>query len=191
MQRLAATAQTSPFDNPTWSDVAVITPDQYAAAYEDGLKKTTRLLIARGSSPDRAEEAAQAAWAKGWERRGQLREKANVVCWINTIALNLYRSEFRRRDTGELPADVALGPATGPATIDLQKLLARCNPDDRDLLNKHYGAGFTSSEIARHMKLAPVTVRVRLMRLRRRLLLTAAAGLSAATPRPARALQPG
>jgi DNA-directed RNA polymerase specialized sigma24 family protein len=44
-----------------------------------------------------AEEVAQAAWAKGWERLSQLRNESFVVIWVNTIALNVYRSGLRRK----------------------------------------------------------------------------------------------
>jgi RNA polymerase sigma factor (sigma-70 family) len=48
-------------------------------------------------------------------------------------------------------------------------MLEKCSPTDRALLRKHYLAGFTSSEIAQHLNCSAVTVRVRLLRLRRRM----------------------
>jgi DNA-directed RNA polymerase specialized sigma24 family protein len=73
-----------------------------------GYIRTTRLLVSQGMSWDGAQEMAQAAWVRGWERRGQLRETIMVTTWINTIALNMYRSDLRRelllREVPEVPA---------------------------------------------------------------------------------------
>src|ERR1700730_1978979 len=70
--------------------------EEYGCAYQIGLDRTVRLLIARGISWDCAQETAQAAWARGWEKRDQLRDSKMVMTWVNTIALNMYRSSLRR-----------------------------------------------------------------------------------------------
>ena len=73
-----------------------MTIEEYGSAYKNGYARTTRLLVTRGLSWDDAQETAQAAWVKGWEKRGQLRDSTTVLKWINTIALNMYRSSLRR-----------------------------------------------------------------------------------------------
>jgi RNA polymerase sigma-70 factor (ECF subfamily) len=146
-----------------------ITSEQYAAAFAAGNTRTSCFLLSRGCSPALAEELSQAAWTRGWEHRAQLRDRSKVLPWVNSIALNLLRSEFRRREVAELTPDVPVKPQTGPREIDLKRMLEKCSPTDRALLRKHYLAGFTSSEIAQHLNCSAVTVRVRLLRLRRRM----------------------
>src|SRR4051812_44604678 len=68
-----------------------MTRSEYGSAYEHGFCPTVRFLVARGVPPDMAEEIAQAAWTRGWERIAQLRDQDIVRTWVNTIALNMYR----------------------------------------------------------------------------------------------------
>ncbi len=45
-----------------------MTREEYGAAYKKGYNLTVRFLVSRGLSYDSAQETAQAAWVKGWER---------------------------------------------------------------------------------------------------------------------------
>ena len=146
-----------------------LTQEQYAAGYSRGFTLTKRFLGARGVGPDTAEEAAQAAWSRAWERRAQLRDPKRLQTWVNTIALNLFRNGCRQRETSELPLDIAVRPLTSPRAIDLLRVLEKCKPEDREMLHKHYLAGYTSRELAAQGKGTASGVRVRLLRLRRRL----------------------
>jgi hypothetical protein len=47
-----------------------MTREEYGTAYQKGYNLTVRFLVSRGLSYDSAQETAQAAWAKGWERLG-------------------------------------------------------------------------------------------------------------------------
>jgi DNA-directed RNA polymerase specialized sigma24 family protein len=69
---------------------------------------TVRFLESRGSARDSAEEIAQAAWVRGWERIEQLRDVAMVFTWVNTIALNIFRSDCRRPPFPRILFDVPL-----------------------------------------------------------------------------------
>ena len=146
-----------------------VTQAQYAIAYNSGYPKTTRFMLSRGISREASEDLAQAAWAKGWEYREQIRDTQKFDSWVNTIALNLLRGSFRQRKSAELPTDIAVSPRTSPQTIDGQRLIASCSPTDRKLIEGHYMAGYTSAELGRQFGCTAVAVRVRLLRLRRRL----------------------
>ena len=151
------------------ADGDAITSEQYAAAFAAGCARTTRFLISRGCSPALAEEMSQAAWAKGWEHHSKLREPEKVLNWVNSIAFNLFRGEFRRREVAAPAVDVPITPQTGPGVIDAQRILEHSSPSESALLRKHYFDGYTSTEIAQQMNCSPVTVRVRLLRLKRRI----------------------
>lgn len=149
--------------------ITVMTREQYADAYDRGYSTTMRFLVSRGINVDTAEEATQAAWAKGWEHRHKLRNPSMVLSWVNTIALNLFRSRFRRRETGELPPEIAVPPQTSVQAIDLRRAVAKCAPADREMIEKHYVAGYTSRELGQQLGCTPGAVRIRVLRARRRI----------------------
>jgi RNA polymerase sigma factor (sigma-70 family) len=146
-----------------------MTQEQYASVFDGGYARTTRFLVSRGVNTETAEEAAQAAWAKGWEHRDRLRNPETVWYWVNTIALNLFRSSFRRRDTAELPLEIPIPPQASPHAIDIRRALAKCAPADREIFEKFYLAGYTSAELGGQNGCTDIAIRVRLLRLRRRL----------------------
>jgi RNA polymerase sigma factor (sigma-70 family) len=150
-------------------DNEAMTREQFSLAYDNGYKLTVRFLVSRGLSGESAEEAAQAAWAKGWEHRGNLRNPKRVVSWVNTIALNLFRNWFRRRESPEELPEIPTSPRIDPRAIDLHRTLEKCEARDRQLLEKHYLEGYSSEELAQKTGCTAVAVRVRLLRARRRL----------------------
>lgn len=147
----------------------MMTKEQYSLAYINGYSSTVRFLVSRGLSGESAEEAAQAAWAKGWEHRESLRNPKRVASWVNTIALNLFRNWFRRRESPEELPEIPTAPRLDPQAIDLRRTLEKCDARDRALLEGHYLAGYTSEELGEQTGCTAVAVRVRLLRVRRRL----------------------
>lgn len=146
-----------------------MTRDQYSRAYTKSYPSTVRFLVSRGLSGESAEEAAQAAWAKGWEHRANLRNPSRVASWVNTIALNLFRNWFRRRESPEELPEIPTAPRIDARAIDLHRTLDRCAPRDCELLVGHYLEGYTSEELGERTGCTAVAVRVRLLRVRRRL----------------------
>lgn len=149
-----------------------INPEQFRKAYQQGFERTVRFVGSRGVYPGIAEETAQAAWTKGWQRRAQLRNPKKILPWINTIALNLLRGrkrkESREQELLETP-DIRSRQAAMSARVDVARLLRQCGTTDRKLLGLHHMEGHTTAEAGRRCGLKPVAARVRLMRLRRRL----------------------
>ena len=72
-----------------------MTREEYGVVYQTGCERTIRFLLSRGVSPGIAPDVAQSAWLRGWERLAQLRDPTMIVTWINSIALNKYRSFIR------------------------------------------------------------------------------------------------
>src|ERR1700687_991587 len=121
--------------------------ESYAEAFESGYRATRRFLLSRGAPIEDAEEIAQAAWARGWEFRDQLRDPSLVGYWVNSIARNLFRAKFRA------PAPAALdsidpGYTMSLDSLEVRLLLDRCSGRDRDLLLKSL-EGYSAEEIAR------------------------------------------
>ena len=144
-----------------------MTRDGYGMAYRRGFDLTVRFLVCRGVHYDSADEVAQAAWVRGWERLAQLRNESLVVTWVNAIALNVYRSLARGERIKQLVADqLDERSSIDFAAIDIGRVLSRCRPGDRDLLEQHLN-GVTTAEIAREKGVTETAIRIRLLRARR------------------------
>jgi DNA-directed RNA polymerase specialized sigma24 family protein len=143
-----------------------MTHESFGDAYQRGFDLTLRFLRSRGVPQEIAREAAQAAWAKGWERLGQLRDDELLFTWVNTIALNAYRRI--RRHEGSLHAlpEIGVKPGINLAAIDMARILKICCPGDRMLLEQQM-RGLTPREIARMRGIPEGAIRIRLMRARR------------------------
>jgi len=146
---------------------SVMYREEYAEAFQTGYGATRRFLISRGAPLDEAEEIAQAAWARGWEYRDQLRDPGLVGYWVNSIARNLFRARFRAPIA--VPLD-DLDPAYAFDTdaIELGRLLDRCSRRDRALLEKTL-EGYSAEEIAQTAGITSTGIRVRLLRVRQAL----------------------
>ena len=142
------------------------TQEQFAAAYRRGFSRTVRFLQSSGVQVELAEEIAQAAWSRGWECRAQLKNHAAIGVWVNSIAKNLLRVDYRRRKAvEELTEDAATIGASTDSTA-LAELFSHCSPEDRQLLVRHYMEGWSSNELAPALGISPVSVRVRLLRIK-------------------------
>ena len=143
-----------------------MTRSEYGQAYQAGFKLTVGFLASKGVPHDVAEETAQAAWTRGWERIDQLRDKCLVRTWVNTIALNMHRRSAQLDSRIQPLGDLTSKPEIDDAAIDLATLLDSCCSSDRALL-RYQLDGFTAGEIARELGASEIAVRIRLMRARR------------------------
>ena len=150
-----------------------MTQEEYGTAYERGRKKTINFLRSRGVPEDDAQEATQAAWVRGWERRHQIRDKQKALSWVNSIALNMYRSTLSDQAHFREFLGFSVPPRINLEAIDVEKMLKRCHPRDRALLEDYYLDGRETRELAAAGRCSEVAIRVRLVRaresLRRRL----------------------
>lgn len=146
-----------------------MTPQDYGNAFESGFPLTVRFLTARGLSYDSARELAQAAWTRGWKRLDQLRNPKMILAWMNSIALNIYRSDIRKEPPMlDLP-ELRTPPAVDIAAIDVHRVLNSCNERERRVLERYYIDGYEAREIARQEGCSAAAVRIRLLRARRSL----------------------
>jgi RNA polymerase sigma-70 factor, ECF subfamily len=154
--------------SPEWQRTS-IDAVQFAEAFCHGYSMTLRFLLSRGAPGDLAEEIAQAAWVKGWECRDQLLRPHMIGAWVNSIAKNMLKNALRA-DRRQEPLTERSRTATPPVLVlDLKHILKKCDPRSSVILRGYYFEGYTTEEIAERVGLTPVTVRVRLLRLRRAL----------------------
>jgi DNA-directed RNA polymerase specialized sigma24 family protein len=144
-----------------------MTCEEYGNAYKRGYNLTVRFLVSRGLTYDGAQETAQAAWVKGWERLGQLRDANMVLTWMNSIALNIHRSCVRREPFLQTLPELATPPKVNLAAIDVGRILQTCKKNDRLVLQRHYLEGYKVQEIAHAHGWTETAVRIRLLRARR------------------------
>jgi DNA-directed RNA polymerase specialized sigma24 family protein len=144
-----------------------MTREEYGSAYSKGYTVTVRFLVSRGLTYDSAQETAQAAWAKGWERLAQLRDSNMVLTWMNSIALNIHRSCMRREPFLHPLPELATSPKVNLAAIDVGRILKTCKQNDRLVLQRHYLEGYKVQEIAHANGWTETAVRIRLLRARR------------------------
>jgi len=140
----------------------------YAEAFQTGFGATRRFLVSRGAALEDAEEIAQAAWARGWEFREQLRDPGLVSYWVNSIARNLYRARFRTAVPVPLEHVQEPSYAFDTSAIDLRKLLEACSNRDRALLERTL-QGYTAEELSETAGISSTGIRVRLLRARQSL----------------------
>jgi DNA-directed RNA polymerase specialized sigma24 family protein len=145
---------------------STMTQEAYGQAYGKGFGATVGLLRSRGASADTAEDVAQAAWLRGWQKREQLRDDRLVVSWVNTIALNYHRrgikNEARYQPLLELSGRVGIDLAP----IETTKILQSCRPLDRTLFEQQL-SGLTTKEIANKQGVSETAIRIRFSRARR------------------------
>ena len=144
-----------------------MTREEFGSAYSRGYNMTVRFLVSRGLSYDSAQETAQAAWVKGWERLGQLRDSSMVLTWMNSIALNIHRSCVRREPFLQTLPELPTPPKVNLAAIDVRRILKSCKKNDRMVLQRHYLEGYKVQEIAKAHGWTDTAVRIRLLRARR------------------------
>lgn len=143
--------------------------NEFAVAFENGYSATRRFLMSRGAEVDEADEIAQAAWARGWEYRQQLRDPSLINFWVNSIARNLFRARFRTIQPGSLEGMVDPSYTMGlEDEIEVQRILEMCAAKDRALLEKTLD-GYSAEEIASKEGISSTGIRVRLLRIRQNL----------------------
>ncbi len=146
--------------------------------FQEGFDLTVRFLHARGAKGDLAEEIAQAAWARGWERRSQLQCSESIVSWVNGIAKNMFRN-LARTIYRTVPLNLTHCPRSNMSRgykaldleclVDMQRVLECEDGRDGLILRLFYQEGYATQEIATRLGVSSVAVRIRLCRLRRRI----------------------
>ncbi len=143
-----------------------MTAEYYSQAYANGFERTVRFLRSRGVRGETARETAQAAWVRGWERIGQLRDESIVLTWVNAIAFNIYRAALRKARELALTPDLPDKKEFNLAAIDVDRILSQSCPRDRSLF-ECYLRGATTREIADAHGVTQTAIRLRLLRARR------------------------
>lgn len=116
-----------------------------------------------------AEDAAQEALARAWERSDRGESIDNLAGWVTTVSMNLSRSALRRRRAeararGRLPAG---GTAPTPEDlVDLERAVAALPRRQREAVSCRYYLGLDTAGTALAMAVSEGTVKTSLFRAR-------------------------
>jgi RNA polymerase sigma-70 factor (ECF subfamily) len=124
-----------------------------------------------------AEELAQDAWVRAWERIGSFRGDATFGTWMHRLTVNLLldrkRSDARWKkrlvsmeDEGPVDRHAAV-TAPGGARLDLERALATLPDGARTVFLLHEVDGYKHREIAERLGVAVGTVKAQLHRARK------------------------
>jgi RNA polymerase sigma-70 factor (ECF subfamily) len=127
----------------------------------------TRMMLRRmGAMPALAEDLAQDACLKAFERIATYRGDGSFGGWLNRIAARLYIRKWRHESRidwlPELPDDISgdIAPIALVAdSMDLDKALRALNPAERVCVSLCVGVGMTHQEVAIELRLPLGTVK--------------------------------
>lgn len=128
-----------------------------------------RLTADTSARPD---DVIQEAWLRGVTRLAEFRFESSLATWLVAIVINVTREMCRLRavvipfdSLGDLPGRADADPAV-IAEGDLSPLLAELPEGYRTVLILHDFEGFTHTEIAAALGIAPGTAKSQLSRAR-------------------------
>jgi RNA polymerase sigma-70 factor, ECF subfamily len=147
--------------------------DDFDMFYAASVRRVIGYLYAVTGSRGEAEDAAQEAYARAWQRWDKVSGYSDPEGWVRAVAYRVSVSTWRKavnraaahRRHG-VPDDP---PGLSPDYIAIVAALRRISPVQRQAIVLHYLVGLTVDEISREAGLSAGTVKARLSRGRRAL----------------------
>ena len=131
-----------------------------------------RLVAAIGlavGDAEAAREAVDEALARAWEH-GRKEDIESLAGWVRVVALNVARSEFRRRSAERRASERLLARADHPvngdsaAALDVARALSKLSRRQREVMVLHYFLDVSVRDIANDLRLSEGTVKAFLHR---------------------------
>jgi RNA polymerase sigma-70 factor (ECF subfamily) len=144
--------------------------------YRDHVGRVFAVCLRLCGDASLAEELAQEAFVRAWQKLGSFRGESAFSSWLYTLAVNTALSERRSRrrrtsrvmTTDDLSAFDKPGRPPGPEHgFDLERALAQLPPGARAVLVLHDVEGYKHQEIAEMTGIAEGTSKAQLHRARR------------------------
>jgi putative glutamine amidotransferase len=139
--------------------------------YERHSARLVRRLERMLGSREAAEDLAQEAFLRLWQRAPAGLSAAEQAAWLQRTATNLALDELRRRrhrDHGQLEEDaVAALAGDGAEALTVREALAQLSAHERLLVLLRFQAGLSHAEIAETLAIKPEAARKRVERARR------------------------
>ncbi len=146
------------------------------AAFEALIKRYERRVFRLAGRffrrPEEVEDVAQETFLTIWRKLDTYRARAPFEHWLTRVCLNCCYARLRKRrpeETQDQPLDVPITGGDPVTRLDVERLLAALEPEDRFVLQLLHGEGWTVAEISRKLGWTRSKVKVRAHRARRRL----------------------
>ena len=143
-----------------------------AELYHASYRRLVTQMYAFTTDLTEAQDVVQEAFARALARPGGLSDVDAPEAWLRTVALNVVRRRWRRRqilDTillRDRPVAQLVASAPSPERADLQAALAELPRQYREVIVLHYLADLAVDEVARLLDVPVGTVKSRLSRAR-------------------------
>jgi len=144
--------------------------------YRDHVGRVFALCLRLAGEATLAEELAQEAFVRAWQKLGSFRGESAFSSWLYSLTVNTALSErrSRRRRTSRVMTTDDLSVFDRPGRpprpehgFDLERALARLPPGARAVLVLHDVEGYKHQEIAEMTGIAAGTSKAQLHRARR------------------------
>ena len=149
-----------------------MTESGFASFFHERFSRTVVLLIALGASRADAEDAAQEAMIRAWQKWDSI---DSPRAWVWTVAYRAYLRRARARDhhaesLDESACEPAAQPDLGTSASEQQVLrMLRALPPGQRVIAACFYDGLTCEEIAEMVGKPPATVRSQLRHARKAL----------------------
>ncbi|RSM76965.1 SigE family RNA polymerase sigma factor [Kibdelosporangium aridum] len=145
--------------------------DWFAALYRGAYQELVLAVFALTRDLAEAEDVVQEAFAVAYRRRERVRHVDNQVAWLRTVAINLARKRWRRREMfdrllGRHRAEPDLPAELGTDRADLHAVIHELGQEYRSVIVLHYLADLPVDEVASLLDVPVGTVKSRLSRAR-------------------------
>lgn len=138
--------------------------DEFEDWYGDLRRRLIVAMQALGATPDAADEIADEALLKAYERWAEVSQMANPAGWAYVVARNELRARARRGDVAKKLATMRTDTARRdePVMADFDAMIAALPPRRRHVVILRYVFNLTEPEIAQTLGVPRGTVSSRL-----------------------------
>ena len=138
------------------------TAADFDALYQARYGDVVAMLHAYVGNLTEAQDLAQEAFCRAWQRWGKVADYQDPMAWIRRVAMNLANSRWRRLRVARnhLKREQATNvPALGPDHVALVQALREVPADQRRAMVLHYLVDLPVAEVAHEMGVAVGTVK--------------------------------
>lgn len=148
-------------------------PDDFDVFYAGTVRRVTSYLYTVTGSRVEAEDAAQEAYARAWQRWDEISGYGDPEGWVRTvgyrIAVNVWRRGVTRAAAHRRHGLPGGEPGLSPDYLAIVSALRKISPGQRQAIVLYHLYGLSVDEIAREASLPAGTVKARLARGRKAL----------------------
>ncbi len=150
--------------------------EAFEELYRVNVGRVYALCLRMAGDPTLAEELAQEAFVRAWQKLGSFRGASAFSTWLHRVTVNVvlgHRRSTARRETrvsavgDNLPRDVAVREARTAESIDLERAISSLPDGARSVFILHDVEGFRHREISSLMGIAVGTSKAQLHRARK------------------------